>query len=185
MQSTPINKVPGKALASRGHLVIKCTIAPRRESMQGWSSGSNQPSTSSSTTSRDTDLHLTGMAVEEHAMRVCIEQHKRYPNGLPVPKLAWGANVLEDAYTRCAEVTSEYAKTFYLGTQLMTPRQAKAIWAIYVWCRRTDELVDGPNASQITPEVRAWTACSIGPFWLNWVHGFMVTLDLPLCMATA
>ena len=22
----------------------------------------------------------------------------------------------------------------------------RAIWAIYVWCRRTDELVDGPNA---------------------------------------
>ena len=25
--------------------------------------------------------------------------------------------------------------------------------AIYVWCRRTDELVDGPNASRITPAV--------------------------------
>lgn len=25
--------------------------------------------------------------------------------------------------------------------------------AIYVWCRRTDELVDGPNASRITPSV--------------------------------
>lgn len=36
---------------------------------------------------------------------------------------------------RCGEVTSEYAKTFFLGTQLMTPEQAKAIWAIYVWCR--------------------------------------------------
>lgn len=60
--------------------------------------------------------------------------------------------MLDEAYERCAEVTSEYAKTFYLGTQLMTPQQAKAIWAIYVWCRRTDELVDGPHASQITPE---------------------------------
>ena len=60
--------------------------------------------------------------------------------------------MLDEAYERCAEVTSEYAKTFYLGTQLMTPEQAKAIWAIYVWCRRTDELVDGPHANQITPE---------------------------------
>jgi Squalene/phytoene synthase len=51
-------------------------------------------------------------------------------------------------------VTSEYAKTFYLGTKLMTPEKARAVWAIYVWCRRTDELVDGPNASRITPEVR-------------------------------
>ena len=33
----------------------------------------------------------------------------------------------------------------------MTPDKAKAIWSIYVWCRRTDELVDGPNAPRMTP----------------------------------
>ncbi|GKV15462.1 hypothetical protein SLEP1_g26251 [Rubroshorea leprosula] len=43
------------------------------------------------------------------------------------------------------------AKTFYLGTLLMGLEQRRAIWAIYVWCRRTDELVDGPNASHMTP----------------------------------
>ncbi|KAL8476586.1 hypothetical protein ACS0TY_029036 [Phlomoides rotata] len=37
-----------------------------------------------------------------------------------------------------------------IGTMLMTPERRRAIWAIYVWCRRTDELVDGPNASHIT-----------------------------------
>ncbi|XP_044414982.1 uncharacterized protein [Triticum aestivum] len=42
--------------------------------------------------------------------------------------------------------------TFYLGTLLMTEERRRAIWAIYVWCRRTDELVDGPNASHITPQ---------------------------------
>ncbi|KAG9135731.1 hypothetical protein Leryth_002460 [Lithospermum erythrorhizon] len=59
--------------------------------------------------------------------------------------------LLGEAYERCREVCAEYAKTFYLGTLLMTPERRKAIWAIYVWCRRTDELVDGPNASHITP----------------------------------
>lgn len=39
------------------------------------------------------------------------------------------------------------------GTKLMTPEKARAIWAIYVWCRRTDELVDGPNASRMNPRV--------------------------------
>lgn len=62
------------------------------------------------------------------------------------------ADLLNAAYDRCGEVCSEYAKTFYLGTQLMTAERRKAIWAIYVWCRRTDELVDGPNASHITPK---------------------------------
>lgn len=60
-------------------------------------------------------------------------------------------SLLSEAYDRCGEVCAEYAKTFYLGTLLMTPERRKAIWAIYVWCRRTDELVDGPNASHITP----------------------------------
>ncbi|KAL9261750.1 Phytoene synthase, chloroplastic-like protein [Drosera capensis] len=59
--------------------------------------------------------------------------------------------LLSEAYDRCGEVCAEYAKTFYLGTMLMTPERRRAIWAIYVWCRRTDELVDGPNASHITP----------------------------------
>lgn len=59
--------------------------------------------------------------------------------------------LLNEAYERCREVCAEYAKTFYLGTLLMTPERRRAIWAIYVWCRRTDELVDGPNASHITP----------------------------------
>ncbi|MGB3137632.1 MAG: phytoene synthase, partial [Nodosilinea sp.] len=34
---------------------------------------------------------------------------------------------------------------------LMAPAKRRAIWAIYVWCRRTDELVDGPQA-QFTSE---------------------------------
>ncbi|KAI8467950.1 MAG: chloroplast phytoene synthase precursor [Monoraphidium minutum] len=85
-------------------------------------------------------------------MRRCIDLQQRHPDGVPMPRRAWGGAVLEEAYERCGEVTSEYAKTFYLGTQLMTPKQARAIWAIYVWCRRTDELVDGPNASRITPK---------------------------------
>ncbi|KAG8387355.1 hypothetical protein BUALT_Bualt02G0012800 [Buddleja alternifolia] len=57
---------------------------------------------------------------------------------------------LEEAYGRCRDICAEYAKTFYLGTLLMTEERKKAIWAIYVWCRRTDELVDGPNAGYIS-----------------------------------
>ncbi|KAF9597780.1 hypothetical protein IFM89_021865 [Coptis chinensis] len=60
---------------------------------------------------------------------------------------------LEEAYERCGHICAEYAKTFYLGTLLMTEERQKAIWAIYVWCRRTDELVDGPNAIHMTSAV--------------------------------
>ncbi|KAJ6335956.1 hypothetical protein OIU78_012538 [Salix suchowensis] len=62
------------------------------------------------------------------------------------------ANPPRSSAEKVYEVCAEYAKTFYLGTLLMTPERRRAVWAIYVWCRRTDELVDGPNAPHITPK---------------------------------
>jgi 15-cis-phytoene synthase len=59
---------------------------------------------------------------------------------------------LEDAYELCRQITAKYSKTFYLGTLLMPEEKRRAIWAIYVWCRRTDELVDGPLANLTTHE---------------------------------
>nr|GLL39634.1 phytoene synthase [Ipomoea trifida] len=35
--------------------------------------------------------------------------------------------VLSEAYDQCGEVCAEYAKTFYLGTMLMTPERRRAI----------------------------------------------------------
>ena len=55
---------------------------------------------------------------------------------------------LEDAYEACRKETALWAKTFYLGTMLLPPSKRKAIWAIYVWCRRTDELMDSNEAQQ-------------------------------------
>lgn len=58
---------------------------------------------------------------------------------------------LDEAYERCRQETAHWAKTFYLGTLLMPPEKRRAIWAIYVWCRRTDELMDGPQAQALSP----------------------------------
>ena len=59
---------------------------------------------------------------------------------------------VEDSYQLCRQITAKYAKTFYLGTLLMSEAKRRAIWAIYAWCRLTDELVDGPTAEITTPE---------------------------------
>ena len=53
---------------------------------------------------------------------------------------------LDIAYEKCRIETQRWAKTFYLGTLLLPYKKRKAIWAIYVWCRRTDELMDSPEA---------------------------------------
>jgi phytoene synthase len=68
---------------------------------------------------------------------------------------------LEEAYEACRRETAEWAKTFYLGTLLMPPAKRRAIWAIYVWCRRTDELMDSPEAqarpeSELADRLDAW-----------------------------
>ena len=59
---------------------------------------------------------------------------------------------VDEAYELCRQITAKYSKTFYMGTMLMPAAKRQAIWAIYVWCRRTDELVDGPQAAYTTHE---------------------------------
>ena len=54
---------------------------------------------------------------------------------------------LDQAYEMCRKETQKWAKTFYLGTLLLPQEKRKAIWAIYVWCRRTDEIMDSIEAS--------------------------------------
>jgi len=54
---------------------------------------------------------------------------------------------LDPAYEICRKETQQWAKTFYLGTLLLPQEKRKAIWAIYVWCRRTDEIMDSVEAS--------------------------------------
>ncbi len=57
---------------------------------------------------------------------------------------------LEKSYELCRQTTAQYAKTFYLGTLLMSEVKRRAVWAIYAWCRQTDELVDGLQAKSTT-----------------------------------
>ena len=68
---------------------------------------------------------------------------------------------LEQAYEQCRQETAQWAKTFYLGTLLMPPAKRRAIWAIYVWCRRTDELMDSTEAQarplqELADRLDAW-----------------------------
>lgn len=64
---------------------------------------------------------------------------------------------LSEAYELCRQIIAFYSKTFYLSTLTFPQPKRQAIWAIYVWCRRTDELVDGPQAVSTTLEtLDAW-----------------------------
>jgi phytoene synthase len=76
---------------------------------------------------------------------------------------------LDEAYEACRRETARWAKTFYLGTLLLPPPKRRAIWAIYVWCRRTDELMDSPEAqalpaAQLLDRLQAWEERTRGFF---------------------
>lgn len=67
------------------------------------------------------------------------------------------AEAIDHAYEKCRQVTEEYSKTFYLGSQMLDRHEQRAVWAIYNWCRSTDELVDGHAAAHTTmADLEAW-----------------------------
>jgi phytoene synthase len=87
------------------------------------------------------------------------------------------APALEEAYEACRRETAEWAKTFYLGTLLLPPVKRRAIWAIYVWCRRTDELMDSPAAqalpaATLLERLEAWEQRTRGLFEGRAADGF-------------
>jgi len=55
--------------------------------------------------------------------------------------------IIDEIYEESGDITEAFAKTFHLGTTLMSPSKRRSIWAIYVWCRRTDEIVDAPRSN--------------------------------------
>ncbi|KAF9664159.1 hypothetical protein SADUNF_Sadunf17G0127100 [Salix dunnii] len=135
-----------------------CSVNPDLGYLGGRSNGSKLPVISSMVASNAGEM--TVLSSEEMVYNVVLKQAALVKKALksrgdldvkPDVVLPGTLSLLSEAYDRCGEVCAEYAKTFYLGTLLMTPERRRAIWAIYVWCRRTDELVDGPNASHITP----------------------------------
>lgn len=53
-----------------------------------------------------------------------------------------GDDHLREAYSRCREITSRYAKTFYMATRFLPYEKQRSIFAIYGFCRYLDNLVD-------------------------------------------
>ena len=67
--------------------------------------------------------------------------------------------MLEESYELCRQITAHYAKTFYFGTEFFDEPKRKAVWAVYAWCRRTDDIVDKPrkDSTSLRDELADWT----------------------------
>jgi len=67
--------------------------------------------------------------------------------------------LMEESYEKCRQITAEYAKTFYFGTSFFSEEKRKAVWAVYAWCRRTDDIVDKPRkdmGGSLRSELKDW-----------------------------
>lgn len=84
--------------------------------------------------------------------------HHRQPTTFSPSEIARYQTILLQAYRESGEVTGAFAKTFYMGTMLLGEQAREAIWAVYVWCRRTDEIVDAPRDSNddMLLDLSAW-----------------------------
>jgi phytoene synthase len=66
---------------------------------------------------------------------------------------------IEDLYRRAAIETATGSKSFFFATRFFPKQMASAAYAVYWFCRYTDDLVDEcSNAEQGRKDLEAWTA---------------------------
>lgn len=99
-------------------------------------------------------------------VRTCREQFALDSQRLSPAALARREELLLKSYEMCKDITSHYSKTFFMGTRLFPPEKARAVWAVYAWCRRTDDIVDKPRADRtsLRTELQQWQ-CRLADVW--------------------
>ena len=88
------------------------------------------------------------------------------------------AELVEKSYEQCRLITKQYAATFYFGTKFFEIEKRRAVWAVYAWCRRTDDIVDKPrkDSSSLRDELDQWQA-RLEDLWRHRAHDL---IDLAL-----
>lgn len=56
---------------------------------------------------------------------------------------------LKAAYEYCRQVTKRGSKTFYFGSMFLPYKKRQAMWAVYSFCRFTDDMVDEAEQNQV------------------------------------
>ncbi len=71
------------------------------------------------------------------------------------------AVAIEHAYEHCRLVTRQGSKTFYFGARFLPYEKRRAMWAVYNFCRLTDDMVDKAENltnAEICARLRDWEA---------------------------
>jgi len=63
------------------------------------------------------------------------------------PKTNFDRTLLKQAYRYCKDVTAQHSRSFYLASLLLPQHKRQAVWALYAFCRVTDDIVDKANGN--------------------------------------
>jgi phytoene synthase len=55
------------------------------------------------------------------------------------------AALLKIAYAHCRKITAIHSRSFYLASSLLPAAKRRAVWALYAFCRISDDIVDQPG----------------------------------------
>jgi phytoene synthase len=92
------------------------------------------------------DLKPGPAAAEDHGQ----EEEEKTPRSISHNKhaVAQRSKMIKEAHGKCEFITESLSKTFSLASKVLSPEQRKAIFAIYTWCSRVDDIVDNTARSQ-------------------------------------
>jgi 15-cis-phytoene synthase len=65
----------------------------------------------------------------------------------PITRDVFTASASEQDFQECRTYTRHFARTFYFASHVLPPEKRNAAFALYAFCRFTDELADSPEAA--------------------------------------
>lgn len=151
--SNPITSAPCSSLSASAS-----SEPPQQSSLSDDLTSSNIPPAPSSSSSLDETLPIVGKAPPAtpaaHPWDTTTGAQTVTVLGRRLQLLRKRQQLIQKSYDECERITALFSKTFYMGTSLLSPEKRRAVWAIYAWCRRTDDLVDGPRVTERDDRLR-------------------------------
>ncbi len=75
--------------------------------------------------------------------------------------VAFDGLLLEAAYRLCEQITRKHSRTFFLASSLLPKPKRRAVWALYAFCRVTDDIVDNFQDDERLEKLHAWRECAL------------------------
>jgi 15-cis-phytoene synthase len=100
------------------------------------------------------------MSSWEHQLLLLASEARSTPS-IRTRQASSDTDVLKRAYADCRELTALHSRSFYLASCLLPAAKRPAIWALYAFCRMSDDIVDQP-AADVNAVLAHWRRRMLG-----------------------